>query len=777
MTWRRDKVARAWVTLAIGITGALATTGTAWAAHLDTDVEGHTTLDQVLAPVRAPGAGYAGLRPEVAGAGYVVRDGTTEVAEEGVTIPNALPGRETRRLSLAYFGHMTDLHVADEESPARTEFLDRQASSAWRPWEALTPFIVDRAVRQLNRFAGASPVTQGHGTANAMDFTLLTGDLIDSQQRNEAAWARDLLEGNGRLRFNSGLSDPRGYDPTRLPARCRAFANQAGGPAPAAAEGAAYTGVQDDGDYPPGARAEPAYYDPDDVRGGFAEAGWPTYRGLMDAAQATEIVPPGLDVPFYLANGSHDVLAQGSSDATAALEQIATGCAKVLRTRADPGSAELDDLASPGGARALMLVPPDEGRQFVSKPQLKAIQAANDPVEKHGFGFVDGDEEENSDGAASYYAWDPPQAPGTRFISMDTTAEGGGIGPAGSARGNIDDLQFEWLKEELDAAQLAGKLIVVFGHHPVRAMDSLVGDEAASPCTIGDGHGHDVNPGCDLDPRSSEPVHLGDSEVALALGNEEKTFADLLGKYPNVLAYVAGHAHENEVLPFAKQGAGVWWEITTSALADYPQQQRLIEVMDNRDGTLSIFGTLLDHASPATAPPAGAASRFDAAELASIARTLAFNDPQTGAAANAEAPEDAARDGNVELLLRDPRSLQCEGETADVVGSGGFDTIEGTKGRDVIVGLGGRDKVKTGNGKDLVCGGDGADKLKGGSGKDRFIGGSSGDKLKGAKGADVLKGGGGRDRLKGGAGGDLLTAGKGGDSCKGGSGTDRMRGC
>ena len=51
------------------------------------------------------------------------------------------PGRERRRVSLAYFGHLSDFQLADEESPARVEFLDPDpsgtASSAWRPQEAL----------------------------------------------------------------------------------------------------------------------------------------------------------------------------------------------------------------------------------------------------------------------------------------------------------------------------------------------------------------------------------------------------------------------------------------------------------------------------------------------------------------------------------------------------------------------------------------------------------------------------------------------------------------
>ena len=70
----------------------------------------------------------------------------------------AKPGRAQRRRSLAYFSQLTDFQLADEESPARVEFLDQVAgqegaTSAWRPWEALTPFMIDDSIRQINRFA------------------------------------------------------------------------------------------------------------------------------------------------------------------------------------------------------------------------------------------------------------------------------------------------------------------------------------------------------------------------------------------------------------------------------------------------------------------------------------------------------------------------------------------------------------------------------------------------------------------------------------------------
>jgi hypothetical protein len=119
-----------------------------------------------------------------------------------------------------------------------------------------------------------------------------------------------------------------------------------------------------------------------------------------------------------------------------------------------------------------------------------------------------------------------------------------------------------------------------------------------------------------------------------------------------VIAFVAGHSHENTVQPFEDaDGSGDFWEIKSPAIADWPPQHRLIEVTDNRDGTLSIFGTMLDHDGPSGAPQGGNAARFSLAELVSVGRTVAYNDPQVGP----DGSQGGAADRNVELLLRDPR--------------------------------------------------------------------------------------------------------------------------
>ena len=77
--------------------------------------------------------------------------------------------------------------------------------------------------------------------------------------------------------------------------------------------------------------------------------------------------------------------------------------------------------------------------------------------------------------------------------------------------------------------------------------------------------------------------------------------------------------------------------------------------MDNRDGTLSLFGTLVNQASPLRPPPPGTpADGMSDAQLASLARALAGNQQLDRYAAGALGRRS---DRNVELVLRDPRRL------------------------------------------------------------------------------------------------------------------------
>jgi hypothetical protein len=345
----------------------------------------------------------------------------------------------------------------------------------------------------------------------------------------------------------------------------------------------------------------------------------------MDRAQQP-FQAAGLKRPSYVAFGNHDGEVQGNVHALQALDDIARGCIKPLGDTGVAGLAGL--LSSPTRS---IVVPPDPERAFADRPTYKALHATGKQADAHGFKHVDPAELAASKGQASYYAFSPKR--GMRLIALNTVAEGDLL----RSTGNIDEPQFRWLERELKAADARGELVVVYGHHPIGSLTNPSVDEDAGSCAQRAVNG----PGCDLDPRSSKPLHLGADLQALLLA------------HPHVIAYVAGHTHEHHITPFKREGGGGFWGIETSSEIDWPIQSRLLEVMDNRDGTLSIFGTLIDHgASLATPAPGTPAAAFDPETLAALGREFAYNDPQVGVEDGAEGrPEDR----NVELLLPDPR--------------------------------------------------------------------------------------------------------------------------
>jgi metallophosphoesterase (TIGR03767 family) len=511
--------------------------------------------------------------------------------------------RHIRRRSLLYFAQLSDFQLADEESPARVEALDLAGSdfvSAWRPQEAFEPFTVDEVIRQVNRF-DRSPLRNRRKRRARMALSITTGDSADNQQINETSWVVRLLEG-GPLNPNSGVEG----------GLCGALVPKG--------EAARYTGVQDRADVLESGR----FYDPNAPAGDFRA--WPRYPGLMDRAQQP-FDAAGLRRPSYVAFGNHDGTVQGNLHALQALDDIARGCIKPFAVAGLESIGAL--LTNP---LRTVIVPADPARGFADRPTNKRLHHTGHQADAHGFAHVDPAELQASRGQAAYYSFRPRK--GVRMIALNTVAEGDTI----NSNGNLDAPQFQWLERELKAATQRGELVIVFGHHPIHSLTNKATDEQAGDCAQRSISG----PGCDLDPRFSKPLRLGAELQALLLD------------HPNVVAYVAGHTHEHRVTAFKRSnGKGGFWGIETASEIDWPIQSRLIELMDNRDGTLSIFGTVIDHAAPLNTPAPGTpANNFDRETLAALGREFSFNDPQAGAEAHAEG---RTVDRNVELLLPDPR--------------------------------------------------------------------------------------------------------------------------
>jgi hypothetical protein len=122
---------------------------------------------------------------------------------------------------------------------------------------------------------------------------------------------------------------------------------------------------------------------------------------------------------------------------------------------------------------------------------------------------------------------------------------------------------------------------------------------------------------------------------------------DALLAHRNVIAWVNGHTHRNQITPHRNaDGTGGFYEINTASHIDFPQQSRLIELADNGDGTLSIFTTMVDHAGITSY----GGSLIDNVRLASLSRELSANDPQERTSDKGG----SGADRNTELLLNDP---------------------------------------------------------------------------------------------------------------------------
>ncbi len=107
----------------------LAGTVRSWATHLSSDVEGHTTVDQTICAQDPSSSNCLPTSARDNAAYYKLRTAPGEpyATRELSATPVAQPGRAQRRTSLLYFSQLTDFQLADEESPARVEFLDPTA--------------------------------------------------------------------------------------------------------------------------------------------------------------------------------------------------------------------------------------------------------------------------------------------------------------------------------------------------------------------------------------------------------------------------------------------------------------------------------------------------------------------------------------------------------------------------------------------------------------------------------------------------------------------------
>ena len=437
---------------------------------------------------------------------------------------------------LLCLAHVTDLQLADVQSPTRFEFLNRYFADpryaeivpVQRPQEALTAHAVDATLRTLN--AALGPVT---GAPPQLAVT--TGDAIDNAQWNELQNFLALFDG-GPVRPESG--------------------------------GPGYQGVQS-ADWPDDIFWKPDGPGPDGDDIFRREFGFPYHPRLLRQAMR-EFSATGLRVPWLSCFGNHEALNQGVGRVTPGLAEALVGGSKPMglpagfdHDRALELFTEAPEAFMAGPVRA---VTADPGRRPITR---------RDFVEAHfrsgarpfGHGFS---EQNRLDGTA-YYVHDTPAA---RLIALDTNCLAGG------AAGCIDRDQARWLEARLAEVHSAyrgadgrevrtgrdDRLVIVFSHHGI---DTLTNTRCRSA-------------GAGDRPPLGSPGLLA-----------------LLHRFPNVVLWLNGHTHINAVRarPDPADPARGFWEVTTCAIIDWPCQARLVELIDTGGG-LSIVCTMVDHDTP-----------------------------------------------------------------------------------------------------------------------------------------------------------------------------------
>ena len=304
--------------------------------------------------------------------------------------------------------------------------------------------------------------------------------------------------------------------------------------------------------------------------------GLPTIPGLTSAVRKP-FMATGLIHKWFATHGNHDALLQGTVPHDATLDAIAVGDKRLVSLAPD-----VDLQATFGGwnmvGPARYADPQGGTYRDQTADSRRRFNEPSDWAKMHLMCGHDGHglTEENALRGTKFWRKDIGDV---CLISLDTVNAHGGW------MGSLDESQFEWLKKVL--ADSTPKYFILLSHHPLAGMFN------------------------DYAPAGA------DRRIAIDEMTEE------LLKHDRIILWLAGHDHDNRIKYIGEEGKNGFWQVLTASLIDWPQQGRIVEVLEDR-GKVVIATSVFDHQSPIDLDEA--TSQLESpVSMAGISRLLSAN--------------------------------------------------------------------------------------------------------------------------------------------------------
>lgn len=659
-----------------------------------------TTLDKTIVLRRCGNEGTVGTF-------YKLKHGKGEkvVVRESL----ACQKRCHKSTPLASFVQITDVHIIDAASPARAAFLaqyipdNAELQDAFRPQEALTLQVVNAMVRRING------VEVGPHTCKPFSLVVCTGDNGDGMQKNELQNYVNVLDGTKVYPNPATPGKYVGVQDNYPSSNYDAFWHP--DCPPEGQQPDLYKVEYGFPDYPGllDAAARP-------FKATGLHVPWYTCNGNHDCTKlgnyslglfsirklfnewATGTLPagvpglPGQAISLQLPEPLGSKLVQSMS-VPQALEfvrflelQDASGIFDVIAT------SELRDI--PKSSKRIQY----DSAEFITT-HFNTTQFPG-PI-GHGFSS------ENIQLNTLYYTFKVSDE--IDGIMLDTCNPSGNlIDPIQAPDGSIGSIQLAWLEEELrkrhstylnSQGQIVrtcnkNKLVMLFSHHTSSTMENIFN----SPTTF------DNDPIKTPGPEFIKAMHRYPNIIAWVNGHMHRNrILPLKVKCPENYCrlekdyYTSSSSSSSDTCTTSSPSSDTctssssdsctssssssntctssesyerhgcrydgytgFWEITTASHIDYPQQARIIEVANNNNGTLSIYGTIIDHLSPPAVKRSHGGccgnvcerkcNKYSLTDMASISRELSANDVFVNPLPRVGKPKDR----NVELIINNP---------------------------------------------------------------------------------------------------------------------------